>query len=82
MRTNNTVGLNFRENQMLEFIKGYMLKNGITPTMREIADGLHFKSTSSAHRYFSRLALKGYIEQRDKSNSYKVKGIKYVESDV
>lgn len=74
--------LKFREKQMLEFIKDYMLKNGVTPTMREICDGLHFKSTSSVHLHFRRLEAKGYIEQKSKTNNYKVKGIKYVESDV
>lgn len=71
--------LKFKEKQMLEYIKGYMVDNGVTPTMREIADGLGFKSTSSAHLHFKRLVYKGYIEQRDKQNNYKVLGMRYVE---
>ena len=70
--------LNKRESQMFEYIKAYMLMNGTTPTLREIGAGVGFKSTNTTHYYFSKLVMKGYIDQRN-GNHYSVKGMEYQE---
>ena len=68
-----------REKQVLKFIENFMIKNGYTPTIREIGEGVGLKSTSSVHTYFNRLVQQGLIKQMDKRASrYSVKGIKYV----
>lgn len=69
-----------REQEVLDFIKGFMKENGYCPTMREIGNGLGFSSTSSAHNWFDKLVAKGIIELHDKR--YSVKGMKYVEENV
>ena len=80
MRTNNNV-LSKREEEVLEFIKRYMKREGTTPTIREICIGLGYRSSSSVYTHFSRLVYKGYIKQYEKgSNRYSVKGMEYVET--
>lgn len=66
-----------RDQDILDFIKDYMKKNGTTPTIREIASGVGLYSTASAHSHFIRLSDLGYITQLDRR--YTVKGMKYVE---
>lgn len=79
MRTNNDV-LSKREEEVLEFIKRYMKREGTTPTIREICEGIKLNSTSSVHTYFQRLVDKGYIKQYEKGSSrYSVKGMNYAE---
>lgn len=54
-----------------------MLKNGYTPTIRQIGFGIGLRSTSSVQRYFDRLVENGEIEQHGKN--YSVRGMKYVQ---
>lgn len=68
-----------REQDVLSFIKAFMVQNGYTPTIRDIADGVHLQSTSSAHRHFELLVAKGEITMHGKG--YSVRGMKYVEED-
>lgn len=70
--------LNTKEREMLSYIKSFMLSNGTTPTMREIGDGVGYKSTNTVHYYFMKLVVKGYIDQRE-GNNYSVKGMEYRE---
>ena len=67
----------YREEEVLKFIKKFMLKNGYTPTIRQIGYGVKLKSTSSVQTYFNRLVERGDIEMHGRS--YKVKGMKYVD---
>lgn len=72
---------NNREEKILKYIKSYMLKCGVTPTIREICIGVGLKSTSSVQHYMDILASKGHIERLDRhSGRYRVKGMKYVQS--
>lgn len=66
-----------REEDVLKFIKSFMLKNGYTPTIRQIGFGIGLRSTSSVQRYFDRLVENGEIEQHGKN--YSVRGMKYVQ---
>lgn len=72
-----------RDKEVLEFIKNYMMKNGMTPTIREIGDGIGLSGTSTVHRHFRNLVDAGLITQipNEKSYRYAVKGMKYVCED-
>ena len=69
-----------REEDVLKFIKDFMLKNGYTPTIRQIGYGVNLKSTSSVQRYFDKLVSRGDIVQHGRS--YAVRGMKYVDMSV
>lgn len=69
-----------RDLEILSFIKNYMLKNGTTPTIRDIGDGVGLYSTSSVYKHFQRLVSYGYIYPvSDKTFRYSVKGMRYIE---
>ena len=43
---------NKRDEDILKFIKSYMVENGYAPTIREIGDAIGMKSPSSVHKHF------------------------------
>lgn len=51
-----------KKSEILEFITQYYNQYAMSPTVREIADGVHLKSPSSVHTYLKELADAGYIE--------------------
>lgn len=71
---------NQKEERILEYIKEFMVKNGYTPTVREICEGVGLSSSSSVQRYMERLVSKGEIEQHGRN--YSVRGMKYVDMSV
>ena len=56
-----------RQDEVLSYIKEYMDKNSYAPTVREVADGVGFKSPSSAAKYLDALEDSGYIRRRPES---------------
>ncbi len=68
-----------REEDVLKFIKSFMVKKGYTPTIRDIGFGIGLRSTSSVQTYFDRLVEKGEIVRHGKN--YSVRGMKYVQED-
>ena len=50
-----------RQNDVFEYMKNYISKNGYAPSVREVCDALNLKSTSTAHAHLSQLEKKGYI---------------------
>jgi repressor LexA len=68
-----------RDEDILEYIKDYMKRTGVTPTIREIASGVGLYSTASAYSHFSKLNEMGYITQIDRR--YTVRGMRYVEDN-
>lgn len=52
-----------RQNEVLEFIKEYTLKNLKPPTIREICKKFNFKSTNATHSILKALEKKGYIKR-------------------
>lgn len=65
-----------RENDLLKYIKEFMMENGYTPTIRQMCSGVNLRSTSSVKVYFDRLVNRGDIVQHGKN--YAVRGMKYV----
>lgn len=68
-----------RDEDVIAFVKDYMLKNGITPTLREIGEGVGMSSTATVQAHFDKLVRLGYIKKY--GLRYTVKGIKYAESE-
>lgn len=48
--------------RILHFIHQYIEREGYAPAIRDICDGLGFKSTSTVHAYLKLLQEKGYIQ--------------------
>lgn len=46
----------YAEDKILKFIKEYMDKNGWSPSVREICDGVGIPSTCNVHYYLKSLA--------------------------
>lgn len=56
-----------KEIAVFNYIKS-RLSDGISPSVREIAATMGFKSTSTAHNYINRLVAAGLIEKADNIN--------------
>ena len=54
-------GLTERQQQILNAITGYINEKGYSPTIRELADMVGIKSSSTLHGHLQRLEKKGYI---------------------
>ena len=52
-----------KQTEILEFIKQEILKKGYPPTVREICEMVHLKSTSSVHSHLETLEKNGYIRR-------------------
>lgn len=52
-----------KQTEILEFIKKEILKKGYPPTVREICETVHLKSTSSVHSHLETLEKNGYIRR-------------------
>lgn len=50
------------QSRVLEFIRAYVERHGLPPTVREIASGLGFKSTNAAYSHIKRLRRKGLVD--------------------
>ncbi len=68
-----------REKQILRYIMDYGLEHGYLPTIREICEECHLKSTSSVQHYLMDMQQKGYIIRDVGSSRYSVKGLRYIE---
>lgn len=71
---------NNRREEILNIVVGYMLKHGYPPSIREIADMVGLKSTSSAYRWLKRLEKDGLIELGDsQQRAIQVHGVRYID---
>ena len=52
-----------KQSEILEFIKEKILEKGYPPTVREICETVHLKSTSSVHSHLETLEKNGYIKR-------------------
>lgn len=52
-----------KQSEILEYIKSETLMTGYPPTVREICDAVHLKSTSSVHSHLETLEKNGYIRR-------------------
>ena len=49
--------------EILEYIKAQILERGFPPSVREICEAVHLKSTSSVHSHLETLEKNGYIRR-------------------
>lgn len=71
---------NQKADEMLKFIKKYMIEKGFEPSISEIGEAFGFRSKSSTHHYFSILETRGDIIIDAKNGKrYAVKGMQYVD---
>ena len=64
---------------IFNFIRKFALEKNKFPTVREIADGLGYRSTSTIAYHMNILQEVGLIEREQGCVSYTVKGLKIVE---
>lgn len=52
-----------RQAEALDFIKSFVASKGYPPTVREIADHMHYQSSSTSFSILEALVSKGYIKK-------------------
>lgn len=52
-----------KQTEILEYIKEQILSKGYPPSVRDICDAVHLKSTSSVHAHLETLEKNGYIRR-------------------
>ena len=57
-----------RQQEILDFIKMFMVKHGFPPTIREIGEGLGVSSPATIHAHLGNLENKGVIKRNDTKN--------------
>ena len=69
-----------RDQEIFEFIKSFVLTNGVTPSIREISNGVGLNSISTVHAHIKKLIAAGLIiPYGDNTIRYSVKGLRIVE---
>lgn len=61
-----------KQQQVLDFVEDYQLKNGSSPTLREIREFLGVASDNSVLKHLKALEKKGYIEKDDTPRGIKL----------
>lgn len=65
--------MNDRQKQVLDFIKQFIAKNQLAPSVRDIQNGVAIKSTSTVSNDLSKLEKEGYIKRSNlKSRAIKL----------
>ena len=57
-----------RQEDILDFIKTFMVKHGFPPTIREIGEGLGISSPATIHAHLKNLEIRGVIRRNDTKN--------------
>ena len=52
-----------KQRDLLDFIKNQILNKGYPPSVRDICEAVHLKSTSAVHAHLNTLEKKGYIRR-------------------
>lgn len=60
--------LSTKQNKVFNFIKGFIEKNHVSPTVREIAEGISVKSARTVSQYLEKLEEKGFIVRNKNQN--------------
>ncbi len=62
------VELTKRQQDILDFIKSFMVKHGFPPTIREIGESLGISSPATIHAHLKNLEARGVIRRNDTKN--------------
>lgn len=57
-----------KQEEILEFLRGFLAENGYAPSVREICAAVGLRSTSSVHYHLNELKRRGLIEMEDGKN--------------
>ena len=57
-----------RQNDVLTFVKSYIVSHGYPPTVREIGKALNISSPATIHAHLSNLESKGFIKKEGSKN--------------
>jgi len=57
-----------RQKDILDYIKKFVVKNGYSPTVREIGEGMSLSSPATIHAHLTHLINKGYISKASSKN--------------
>jgi len=68
LRLKVSMYLTKRQREIYNFIRRYIRKNGISPTLEEIAEGVGVASLATVHKHLNNMELKGVI-QRESNRS-------------
>jgi len=60
--------MNSKQNEILTFIKHKIKKDGQSPSVREIAEAVNLKSTSSVQHHINNLIEKGLLDKRNRQS--------------
>ncbi|MBR3832183.1 MAG: BlaI/MecI/CopY family transcriptional regulator, partial [Mycoplasmataceae bacterium] len=60
-----------RQNDVLNFVKSYIVSHGYPPTVREIGKALNTSSPATIHAHLNNLEKKGFIRKDNSKNRYK-----------
>jgi repressor LexA len=76
-RNGAPMSLTDRQQQTYDFLRDYLLRNGVAPKLREIADHLGIRSRGTVHRYLGALAEAGLI----RIEAERARGIRLLENE-
>ena len=62
------VSLTKRQDEILKYIKEYIVAHGYPPTIREIGAALGISSPATIHAHLKNLEKKGFIRKNDSKN--------------
>ena len=62
------IELTKRQQEILDFIKTFMVKHGFPPTIREIGEALNISSPATIHAHLKNLESRGVIRRNDTKN--------------
>jgi len=68
----NTMKLTRRQKEILDFIKGFVERNGYSPSMEEIAEHFHIASLNAVFKHLQALEARGYL-QRDANRARSIR---------
>lgn len=57
------LALTRRQRQVLDYVAGFIQKNGYSPSYDEIADGMGLASLATVHKHLTSLCNKGYLKR-------------------
>src|SRR5579862_2085621 len=52
-----------RQKEVLDFISGFVQRNGYSPSFEEIARGLNLRSLATVHKHITNLQNKGLLQR-------------------
>lgn len=57
-----------RQNEILNYLKEYIVSHGYPPTIREIGNSMGISSPATVHAHLNNLEKKGFIKKEDSKN--------------